>query len=508
MCILLIMGGGGSIPRKKATSARQVSTDRSVRRLQTKRRVGEPRFNGIGYVTIPLCIQEDLPPPPEDDDAPDDSTRKFAWFVEDLDMPGEWELYPPDACERLDEARRSNMTECLVVVKKRMCTVNLVKMEHLCAGSNARPRQVKRVEVEVSNGTTTYQEKRKVPNDPFAEDSPRETPSPMELFESEENAVHDVGSATTTTTTKAEPEKVPNLVRSILTEKTTSYAMSLTSNGTTVFSGTKAQMLRWDLKTAEVTAEFDVQDSVVLSNALSHDERHVVAGRSDCTASMHSVDGSTSCVFSGHQRKVYGVDFLLGDDRVATASMDCTVRIWDASTSTCVQTIGCSAASVFTVVTSDLNNHFALSAGDDNIIYAHDLRSGGDCVIDRFIDHASTVWCCAVRNDEQVFASCGIDGVIRVWDIRNSSSPTLLLRHHEKPVHMVKFTPRGRAILSCGRDDNMRLTDAMTGEPLWRAVAHRRFVYRIAFSKEKKFILSSGGDHRVNVWNYDYIDRM
>ncbi|ESS64397.1 hypothetical protein TcG_05821 [Trypanosoma cruzi] len=498
------MGSGGSTSLGGRITTVKEKKKSEPRKLKVTDYTNRPLPARFGRAVFASRMLAELPPPPT---AEDDG--QYAWFVENLDRPGEWEAYTLDVSERLDAAWRSGQRECLILSKKkRICTVDLNAMVQMAAGSTTRSRRVKRVEVEKC-GDSTVREKRHFSPDPFLEEALDDAGRGEDMMANEngENGCHAeegvVGEADNT-----DASRLPCLLRSVAAHSTTPYTLAFSSDGRTLLTGTRGELLHWDLETAIVLTAFDVKSSTVLSAAYSSDGSRVVCGGSSKIAWLFDTNSpDAQMTFAGHTSKIYGVDFLAGEERLATISMDKTLRCWDVRTSICVQSDECHTAPIFTLATSKRCDWLALSGGDDHVICSHDFRVGSNAVTARFCGHRKTIWTCAFRGDENQFASSGMDKALNIWDLRQPSEPILKVFYHMHPVHFVEYMPHDRGILTCARDWTVRLTDAVSGEPVWRVKAHVGHVFRARYHFGTRMMATGGGDGHVNIWRYDNADK-
>ncbi|ORC87534.1 uncharacterized protein TM35_000211400 [Trypanosoma theileri] len=495
---------------------------------------------GVGVVVVPPRIPSTLPPPPEyleamrpdavGGDNPAGSERRYAWFVEDLDCPGEWEAYGDEASERLDTALRTGQQTCMIVLKKRAYTVDLRTMEQTGSGSTVRPRRVKRVEVETS--ANELREKRYIAVDPFIEEALDDVGYDMDALEGIENGdgvmsntlnnnnnsnsnnETSVGGGESHDNKTVNSAVFPRLVRSVKAHSQTAFTMRFSTDGKTLLTGTRQQLIHWDVATAKTVTEFSVHNGVVLAAVYSPNGNHVLYGGDDHVIRMFDVnEPKVKEEFLGHTHKVYGVGYLAGEERFASIAMDKNLRCWDVEADKCVRIITCHTGPIFALETSKQKEWLAITGGDDNILCMHDLRLGtgmdgaGSTVASRFLGHRKTIWTCALRSDEQQFASSGIDGSVLVWDIRRPESPLLRACQHARPVHFVEYMPYSRGLLSCSRDSTVRLTDTYTAEPVWRTKAHGGTVFRVCYHQGTEMLATSGSDAVVNLWEYGNKDK-
>ena len=69
--------------------------------------------------------------------------------------------------------------------------------------------------------------------------------------------------------------------------------------------------------------------------------------------------------------------------------------------------------------------------------------------------------------DKNGFASCSVDGTVKVWDIRKPGGSVMTFTGHEGDVNCVEFMPSdGNALGTCGQDGTVRLFDLRASNQL------------------------------------------
>jgi WD40 repeat protein len=116
--------------------------------------------------------------------------------------------------------------------------------------------------------------------------------------------------------------------------------------------------------------------------------------------------------FPGHENVVNAAAFSPDSRRLASCSLDRTVRVWDISTGAC-QVLRGHTDQVFAVAFHPDGTRLA-SAGRDQAIWLWDLARGE--VVARLPGHAAYVWSLAFSPDGTTLASGSGDFTVRLWD--------------------------------------------------------------------------------------------
>jgi WD40 repeat protein len=273
-------------------------------------------------------------------------------------------------------------------------------------------------------------------------------------------------------------------------------------------------MKLWEVDTGFVRVNLFPVNDMVLSCALSRISNRAAIGTTDSRVCLYRVGadaaemiapGSTiepTYTLSGHQHKVYGVAFTSDAERLASGSMDETVRLWDTARGKCLRVIA-HEKPVFSVKTSPVSPNFVLSAPDDMTMVMHDLRAqdAGPPIV--FRGHTATLWTCDMSYDETHLVSSGRDGQVLLWDKRNPAAPLRKIGHHDAPVHWVEFMPDANRVLSCSRDSTWRMWSCEPrDQPEMLAVveAHAGHVFKVSYNAARSQVLSFGADGDIKLW--------
>jgi WD40 repeat protein len=240
----------------------------------------------------------------------------------------------------------------------------------------------------------------------------------------------------------------------------------------------------------------------------------------------------------GHESHVTSVAFSAAGDRLASASLDGMVRVWDAKTGQPLHTLEAQAS---LVIGLSFSGHQLFSVLKDMKMRVWDARNGqqqlplfasclysvtsGDfsAVGDRLAlaseDRIVRVWDTETRellhtlegHEDRVtsvafsavgdrLASASLDKTVRVWDTKTKE---LLhtLEGHEDRVTSVAFSAAGDRLASASWDKTVRVWDTKTKELLHTLEGHEDRVTSVAFSAVGDRLASASGDKTVRVWD-------
>jgi uncharacterized protein with WD repeat len=207
--------------------------------------------------------------------------------------------------------------------------------------------------------------------------------------------------------------------------------------------------------------------------------------------------GSLLHTLEGHTNVVTSVVFSAEGDRLASASTDKTVRVWDAKTGQPLHTLEGHTEYVNSVVFSAEGDRLA-SASGDKTVRVWDVKTGQP--LHTLEGHTDQVTSVAFSTEGDRLASTSDDKTVRVWDAKIGQ---LLhtLEGHTDYVTSVAFSTEGDRLASASDDKTVRVWDAKTGQLLHTLEGHTDYVTSIAFSAEGDRLASASGDKTVRVWD-------
>jgi WD40 repeat protein len=283
------------------------------------------------------------------------------------------------------------------------------------------------------------------------------------------------------------------------------------------FSGTRAGLLAsagddgtvriWRAADGTGVTVFRSSGDPAFSVAFAPDDRTIAAGGgrhnlgdSGWLRDWNLASGSVRR-FDGHTDEVWSVAFHPDGHRLASASKDRTVKVWDLA----------SAREALTLYDHLDHARGVAWAGDTLVSTGEDgrvrVRGGADrpATGTRLPGHPARVWKAAFSRDGRHLVAGAQDGVVVVWDVRRRTV-SRRLAGHAGPVRDVAFSPDGRWLASASYDDTVHLRTwpdgatrfvlADAGAGWVHAVAFRPDGARLAAASNYGFTLWRTGDGR------------
>ncbi|KAL8364818.1 hypothetical protein RB595_003883 [Gaeumannomyces hyphopodioides] len=161
----------------------------------------------------------------------------------------------------------------------------------------------------------------------------------------------------------------------------------------------------------------------------------------------------------GHRNPVSSVAFSTDGQRLASASDDKTVKLWNAATGACLQTFEGHSDWVRSIAFSPDGQRLA-SASDDRTVKFWNAATGA--CLQTFEGHSDWVRSIAFSPDGQRFASASDDKTVKLWNAATGACQQTL-EGHSNWVISVAFSPDGQRLASASFDNAVKLWDAATG---------------------------------------------
>jgi len=234
--------------------------------------------------------------------------------------------------------------------------------------------------------------------------------------------------------------------------------------------------------------------AAVISLALSPDGQRLASASLDRTVRIW--DSATGKLLSSldHPRGARSVSFSPDGQRLASGGMDKTVKIWDSTTGKELFALQRHSGPVVCVAFSPDGQR--LASGDLAWIKVSDSATGK--LLMALKGHAGEVHCVAFSPDGRVLASGSLDNTVKVWNSATGKQ-LLSLKGHTGWLTCIAFSPDGRRLASGSQDGIVKIWDVATGKELLSLQGHTNEYGSVAFSPDGKRLAT--GSRTIKVWD-------
>ncbi len=232
--------------------------------------------------------------------------------------------------------------------------------------------------------------------------------------------------------------------------------------------------------------------------AYAPDGQSLASASYDNTVKLWDAEtGECQQTLKGHDRVVTAVAYAPDGQSLASASHDNTVKLWDAETGECHKTLKGHDSWVTGVVYAP-DGQKLLSASRDNAVKMWDTETG-ECQ-QTLKGHDEEVTAVAYAPNDQSLATASEDKTIKLWDAETGECQQTL-RSHDNWVAAVAYAPDGQSLVSASRDNAVKLWDTETGECQQTLKGHDDEVMAVAYAPDGQSLASASGDNTVKLWD-------
>ena len=208
-----------------------------------------------------------------------------------------------------------------------------------------------------------------------------------------------------------------------------------------------------------------------------------------------TASGAIICIYRGHTHFVQAAVWSPDGTRIASASRDKTVQVWNAATGSHLFTYPGHADRVYAVAWSPDGTRIA-SAGNDGTVQVWEVATGRRILTYR--SKAPIVHTLAWSPDSRRLAS-DRSQMVDVWDA-STGADILTYRSHVYGVNALAWSPSGKYLASASNDQTAQVWDATLGNALFTYRGHVGEVLALEWSPDEKYLASASADQTVHVW--------
>jgi WD40 repeat protein/serine/threonine protein kinase len=211
---------------------------------------------------------------------------------------------------------------------------------------------------------------------------------------------------------------------------------------------------------------------------------------------------SQGLTLTGHKEAIWSVAYSPDGRRLASASHDRTIKLWDATTGQAIHTLVATNQYVYAVAFHPGGARLASAGSDqtagDRMVSIWDAGTGQ--VIRTFQQgHTKAIEQLAYSPDGKTLASTSRDGTVKLWDSDAGSLIRTLTDHGDGVSSEIVFSPDGKTLLSAGGGEpTTRFWDLATGQI---AITLKDTSGSMAISADGNTLATGSIDGTIKLWD-------
>lgn len=220
---------------------------------------------------------------------------------------------------------------------------------------------------------------------------------------------------------------------------------------------------------------------------------HLAMPKWDCTHALLA-----------HSDWVSAIVFAADSQKIASASFDQSIKIWNYQTGELIRVISENAGVVYALALSYQHKLLAQGSSEQNI-KLWDIETGA--LVEICKEHSGSVRAIAISFDGQILASGSYDGTIKLWDLETAKEIRTCTQHCGT-VNAIAFSPDGQILASGGGDGIVKLWHWSTGQLLHSLCGDLGVISGIAFHPKEPVLASASSDRTIKLWHLGTRDRL
>ena len=290
-------------------------------------------------------------------------------------------------------------------------------------------------------------------------------------------------------------------------------ALAFSADGHILVSSSEDCTVRfWDVQTGKQIAILGAHTHALRGMSFSPDGQRLAIGSDDtliriydlpkllADAATPSVESHCLQLLAGHTNWIFSVTYSPDGSRLASASADGTVRIWDLATGSCLHVLPHAHWAIRTIFSPD--GRQLIVSGLSSKIYVWDTSSGEP--IQTLNGHLDWVWSIDTSADGNTLFSTGEDRTIRVWDVSAGVCRAVFHAHKDR-IWTLSRSPDGRHLISGSEDRTIKIWDLQRGKCVKTINGYGNWIKSIAFVPGREWLVSCHRDGAIRIWHLQHL---
>ena len=277
-----------------------------------------------------------------------------------------------------------------------------------------------------------------------------------------------------------------NIIKGLLVSRDGKYLAS---------SGSEGILKIWEIATGKRINSFP-NYSAATSSCFSNDSKSIISANINDLKIYNILTGAEQNIVTGHTLPISGVTYSSDGKLLATASMDNTIRIFDATTFQLIKT--CKGLETLIGVPVFSPDAKYIVSPDASFIKVWDLATGA--LVPIFKDFEVVIYSAAFSPDGKYLIGGCSQNYAKIWEFP-SGKLVKTIKDHNWEVKSVCYSPDGKNLVTGSSDYSAILYDATSGTIISKLLGHTDMVTSAIFTQDNKFVITGSFDGTFKFWN-------
>jgi WD40 repeat protein len=234
----------------------------------------------------------------------------------------------------------------------------------------------------------------------------------------------------------------------------------------------------------------------ILAVAVTPDGEKIVSASVDNTLKLWDLHtGEELRTLEGHTDLVTAVVVAAEGRHAVSGSYDGTLKVWDLETGEMLHSLDSHEDAVDVVLVTS-NGYRVVSGSWDNTLRVWDIESGKELYT--LEGHTDSVHAAAVTTDGKRAVSGSAE--LKIWDLETGKSLYTIEGGWLEPFEVVAVTLDGKHIVS-GYDESLKIWDLESGEELRTLEGHEAELTALALLPDGRRVVSASLDKTLKIWD-------